>query len=187
MAGFKDNALFEKATKKTWKWARTSQYIRWFTDGEPRYGNCLWKIASIYLKKGEYHPDFKHRKVWREGLEVAMKIKGSQGKPRIKWVKFESPYTFISPKDEVHANHNEALNTAIRRKCSAYRRRQNLYAKKVQGLNRAITVQRLIHNWVQPHFSLEENITPAVAMGYVKQPITIEKMLNCRSWEDNTF
>ncbi len=33
----------------------------------------------------------------------------------------------------------------IRRKCSAYRRRQNLYAKKVQGLNRAITVQRLIH------------------------------------------
>ena len=145
------------------------------------------KLATINLKKPERHPDFKHRKVWREGLEVAMKIKGSQGKPRVKWVKIEYPYTFISPKDEVHANHNEALNTAIRRKCSAYRRRQNLYAKKVQGLNRSITVQRLIHNWVQPHFSLEENITPAVAIDYVKQPITIEKMLNCRSWEDNTF
>ncbi len=58
---------------------------------------------------------------------------------------------------------------------------------EVEGLNRAITVQRLIHNWVQPHFSLGKNITPAVAIGYVKQPITIEKMLNCRSWEDNTF
>ena len=73
-----------------------------------------------------------------------MKIKGSQGKPRRKWVKIEHPYTSISSKQEVHANHNEANNSAIRRKCSAYRRRQNLYAKKVQGLNRAITVQRLI-------------------------------------------
>ncbi len=42
------------------------------------------------------------------------------------------------------SNHNEAHNSAIRRKCSAYRRRQNLYARKVQGLNRAITIQRLI-------------------------------------------
>ncbi len=62
----------------------------------------------------------------------------------IKWEKIEHPYTSISPKSEVHANHNEAHNSAIRRKCSAYRRRQNLYARKVQGLNRAITIQRLI-------------------------------------------
>ncbi len=73
-----------------------------------------------------------------------MKIKGSPGNPRRKWVKIEHPNTSISSKYEVHANHNEAHNSAIRRKCSAYRRRQNLYAKKVQGLNRAITVQRLI-------------------------------------------
>jgi hypothetical protein len=30
----------------------------------------------------------------------------------------------------VHANHNEALNSSIRRRCSAYRRRQNHYAKQ---------------------------------------------------------
>lgn len=117
---------------------------------------------------------------------VAMNIKGSQGNKRKKWVKIEHPYTFISPKKEVHGLHNEALNTAIRRKCSAYRRKQNLYAKKVEGLNRAITVQRLIHNWVEPHVSLGKNITPAVAMGYVKRPILLEEMLNCRSWQDNT-
>ncbi len=186
MAGFKDNDLFEKATSKAWKWAKKSKFIRWFTDGETRYGKCLWKLASINLKKQERHRNFKYRKVWREGLEVAMKIKGSQGNPRRKWVKIEHPYTSISPKNEVHANHNEAHNSAIRRRCSAYRRRQNLYAKKVQGLNRAITVQRLIHNWIKPHFSLGKNITPAMAIGYIKRPILIEEMLNSRSWEDNT-
>lgn len=92
----------------------------------------------------------------------------------------------ISPNHEVHANHNETHNSSIRRKYSAYRRRQNLYAKKVQGLNRAITVQRLIHNWVRPHFSLGKNITPAMAIGYIKRPIMMEEMLNWRSWEDNT-
>ena len=118
--------------------------------GKLEEGKCLWKLASINLKKQERHRNFKYRKVWRFGLEVAMKIKGSQGNPRRKWVKIEHPLTSISSKHEVHANHNEAHNSAIRRKCSAYRRRQNLYAKKVQGLNRAITVQRLIHNWVRP-------------------------------------
>ena len=82
---------------------------------------------------------------------------------------------------------NVALNTAIRRRCSAKRRTENLYAKKVEGLNRAITIQRLIHNWIRPHFSLGKNVTPAMAIGYIKQPITIEKMLNCRNWQDNTI
>ncbi len=186
MAGFKDDNLFEKATAKAWKWARKSQFIRWFTDGETRYSKCLWKLASVRLKKEGYHPELKHRKVWRQGLEVAMKGKGSQGKPRRKWVKIEHPYTAISPDNEVHANHNEALNSSIRRRCSAYRRRQNLYSKKVQGLNRAITIQRLIHNWVKPHFSLGKNITPAMAIGYINRPIAMEEMLNWRNWQGNT-
>jgi len=186
LAGLKNEELFELSTVKAWQWAKKSKYIRWFTDGETRYGKSLWKLASIYLKQVELNRNFSHRKVWREGLEVAMNIKGSQGNSRKKWVKIEHPYTFISPKEEVHANHNEALNSVIRRRCSAYRRKQNLYAKKVQGLNRAITVQRLIHNWVRPHFSLGKNVTPAMAIGYIKKPITIEKMLNCRNWQDNT-
>ena len=96
MAGFKDNNLFEKATSKAWKWAKKSKFIRWLTDGETRYGKCLWKLASINLKKQERHRNFKYRKVWRFGLEVAMKIKGSQGNPRRKWVKIEHPLTSIS-------------------------------------------------------------------------------------------
>ncbi len=134
----------KKRQRSSWKWAKKSKFIRWFSDGQTRYGKCLWILASVYLKQADCHGNFPHRKVWREGVEVAMKIKGSQGNPRRKWVKIEHPYTSISLKYEVHANHNEAHNSAIRCKCSVYRRRQNLYSKKVEGLNRAITVQRLI-------------------------------------------
>jgi len=49
-------------------------------------------------------------------------------------VRSEHPYTAISPPTEVNANHNEAHNAALRRRCSAYRRRQNLYAKTRDGL-----------------------------------------------------
>jgi hypothetical protein len=59
-------------------------------------------------------------------LEVAIKIKGSPGNRRIEWVRPEHPYTTISDKSDVHANHNEANNSALRRRFSAYRRRQNL-------------------------------------------------------------
>jgi len=40
-------------------------------------------------------------------------------------------------------------NSALRKRCSA-RRRQKLYAKNIKGLQRAVTVQRLVHNWVRP-------------------------------------
>ncbi len=64
----------------------SSDFIRWFTDGERRYGTALWKPASVRLKAGEFHPDYGRRKVWRQGLEVAMKIKGYKGRKRVEWV-----------------------------------------------------------------------------------------------------
>jgi len=56
---------------------------------------------------------------------------GVAGHRRVEWVYSEHPFTAISTESEVHANHNEAQNSALRRRCSAYRRRQHLYAKKV--------------------------------------------------------
>jgi hypothetical protein len=77
-------------------------------DGSPwgatNRTTAFWKLASVPLKAGETHPDYKRRKVWREGLEVAIKIKGSQGHKRVEWVKVEHPFTAISPACEVHAN-----------------------------------------------------------------------------------
>ena len=175
-AGHKDQKLFERVTATVWDWASPAQFIHWFTDGERRYGNALWKLASVFLKPSETHPDFGRQKVWRFGLEVAMKIKGSQGRKRMEWVKYEHPFTAVSAMDEVHANHNEAQNAAIRRRASAYRRRQNLYAKRVEGLQRALDVQRLIHNWVRPHWSLDKNVTPAMAMGYCERPLSTQEL-----------
>ncbi len=82
-AGKKEAQLFEQGTQIAWNWAKPAQFIRWFTDGERRYGKALWKLASIYLKRREAPPHYPYRKVWREGLEVAIKIKGSQGQRRV--------------------------------------------------------------------------------------------------------
>ena len=63
-AGIKTTELFAKATKTAVPWAKASQYIRWFTDGERRYAQQLWQMASVYLKSTEVSRDYGHRKVW---------------------------------------------------------------------------------------------------------------------------
>jgi len=49
-AGRKKIRLFEQGTQSAWNWAKPAQFIRWFTDGERRYGKALWKLACVYLK-----------------------------------------------------------------------------------------------------------------------------------------
>ena len=186
-AGEKNQELFAKGVQAVWEWVKDCQSIRWFTDGERRYGKELWQLASVYLKSAESHPDFPHRKVWREGLEVAMKIKGSQGNKRVEWLKVEHPFTAISPESEIHANHNEAQNAALRRRCSAYRRKQNPYSKKLSGLQRILDVQRLVHNWVRPHWGLEKQTTPAMKMGFCSRPVSIMEILNSRGFDSISF
>ena len=56
---------------------------------------ALWDLASVYLALRDCSSAYRTRKVWREGLEVAMKIKGSQGQRRVVWVKTEHPFTAI--------------------------------------------------------------------------------------------
>ena len=51
--------------RTAWEWAYASQSIRWFTDGEKRYAQKLWRKARIYLKSGEADRAYRHRKVWR--------------------------------------------------------------------------------------------------------------------------
>ncbi len=184
--GQKDDQLFAKGVQRSWHWAQPSEFIRWFSDGERRYGKELWKLASVRLNSKQVSRQYEHLKVWREGLEVAIKIKGSQGNRRLEWLKVEHPFTAISPAPEVHANHNEALNSCIRRRCSADRRQQNHYAKTVAGLQRVITVQQLIHNWIRPHNSLNKGTTPAMAIGFSKRPITMLEFLTSRGFSSIT-
>ncbi|MBW4550800.1 MAG: hypothetical protein KME35_06785 [Aphanocapsa sp. GSE-SYN-MK-11-07L] len=60
------------------------------------------------------------------------------------------------------------------------------YAKVVEGLQRALNVQRLIHNWVRPHWGLQKNRIPAMAMGYLERPVTMLELLSSRGFKDIT-
>ncbi len=123
-AGLKDANLLAQGVKKAWAWAEPCECIRWFTDGERRYGKQLWKLASLYL-----------------------------------------------PSD-------------MTTDAYPYRRRQNHYAKVLEGLQRALNVQRrLLHNWVRPHWGLGNNTTPAMAMGFMERPIEIVEILTSRGFQ----
>lgn len=182
IAGNKDNNLFRLGMELMWNWVMLAAYVCVFTDGEARYSKYFWQLAHVWLNPCETTPEFGFHKVWRQGFEVASKVKKSQGRRRVRRSKPEHPFTAVSPDAEVHANHNEALNSSIRRRCSAYRRRQNHYAKNVDGLNRAVTVLSLIHNWVRPHPSLGKNVTPAMAIGFINRPISFLEILSSRGF-----
>ena len=77
---------------------------------------------------------------------------------------------------------NTTQNSALRRHCSADHRRQNLYAKRVEGLQRALDVQRLVHNWVRPHWGLAQGTTPAMAMGLCDRPLSMYELLTQRGF-----
>lgn len=120
-AGHKTQRLFEQGVRAAWDWSKSSEWIHWFTDGERLYGKELWKLASVYLPRSMTTRAYPYRKVWREGLKVAMKIKGSQGHQRREWVRRKHPFTAVSSVSDIHANHLEAFNSALRRRASAYR------------------------------------------------------------------
>ncbi len=59
---------------------------------------------------------------------------------------------------------------------------QNLYAKRLQGLQRALDVQRLVHSWVRPHWGLTKGTTPAMAMGFCDRPVSMHELLAHRGF-----
>lgn len=181
IAGHKDELLFHRGTQQTWQWAKGCPFIRWFTDGEHRYAKALWDLASVYLALRECPSRYRTRKVWRPGgsdesQRVSRSAAGRLGEARASLHR-------ISPLADVHANHNEAHNAALRRRCSAYRRRQNLYAKTQDGLQRALDVQRILHNWVRPHWGLGKQMTPAMAIGLCHRPLSTQELLCIRGFQ----
>ncbi len=82
---------------------------------------------------------------------------------------------FITP----HANHVEANNSAMRRKCSPYRRKTNTYAKSETGLQRILNVYWVIHNFVRTHFTIKE--VPAVNLGVIKKGLTFDELFRIQA------
>jgi hypothetical protein len=58
------------------------------------------------------------------------------------------------------------------------------YAKKQQGFQRSMDVQRLVRNGYCPHASLGKNVTPAMVIELATRPIHVFEMLPSRSYQD---
>ena len=111
-------------------------------------------------------------------MKVRIKNKGSQSKKRgRKRPKYQSPVPEHpdtlqdSENKDIHANHTEGQNAAIRRRNSAYRRRTNTYAKTDNGLQRTLDVQWIVHNFVKVHFTTKK--VPAMALGIIEEGLSL--------------
>ena len=121
------------------------------------------------------------KKVLPQGVKVRVKNKGSQSKKRgPKRPKYQAPQTEHPDTQQdlehsdIHANHIEAFNAALRRRCAAFRRRTNTYAKKKKRLQNRLDVHWIEHNFILKHFTTHQ--VPAVAMGILEQGLTLENI-----------
>jgi len=112
--------------------------LTWLTDGEQRYGSLLFALCRQALRNGQRG---RPKKTLPKGGKVRLKHKGSQRHKRgRKRPRYQAPYPEhpdtaqpVAPTD-MHAHHLEAFHTSLRRRCAAYRRRTNMYAKKTGRL-----------------------------------------------------
>lgn len=178
--GKKDRSLFEKAIKTLAELVERTDDITLLTDGERRYGNILFEICHELIRTGK---PGRPRKTLKKGVVVRVKNKGSQAhkkgrkKPKYQTTHPQHPETSNNVSDnETHANHVEANNSAMRRKCSPYRRKTNTYAKSQTGLQRVLNLYWVIHNFVRVHFTTKE--VPAVSLGVIESGLTAEKLFS---------
>src|SRR5215831_18020182 len=130
--------LFKKAMGLLGQVIEQTGDLTLLTDGERRYGSLWFELCSEALRTGKRG---RPKKTLPKGVKVRLKNKGSQRHKRDpKRPKYQAPYPehpdteqLIATKD-IHANHLEAFNTSLRRRCAAYRRRTNMYAKKTGRL-----------------------------------------------------
>ena len=111
------------------------------------------------------------KKTLPKGVTVRLKNQGSHRHKRgPKRPKYQAPYpehpdtTQSLATTEMHANHLEAFHTSLRRRCAAYRRRTNMYAKHTGRLQERLDVYWIVHNFVRVHFTA--SITASATFGY---------------------
>ncbi|HIP82247.1 MAG TPA: hypothetical protein EYH19_01500 [Desulfocapsa sulfexigens] len=141
----------------------------------------LFEICNELLKTGKRG---RPRKTLVKGVKVRLKNKGSQKKkPGRKREKYQAPQPeHPDTVQDIHANHIEAFNAALRRICSAFPRKTNTYAKKVERLQERLDMIWILHNFVRTHYTTKE--VPAVALGVADEGMSFGnvlriKMVNC--------
>ena len=178
--GKKDAALFKSVMETVCRYVDHTDDLSFLSDGERRYGNMLFDLCSEILQTGKRG---RPPRVLPKGVRVRVKNKGDQKhkkgrkRPKYQAPQREHPNTnqdLVDP--EIHANHLEAQNAAIRRRNSTFRRKTNTYAKTEKGLQRTLDVHQIIHNYVRPHWTTGE--VPAVSLRILPKPLSLENILS---------
>src|SRR5215470_2763205 len=176
--GRKDRQLFKHAMALLGKVIQQTSDLTLLTDGERRYGSLLFEICGDVRRTGKRG---RPKQTLRKGVKVRLKHKGAQRHQRgRKRPKYQAPYPehpdtaqpIATP--DIHANHLEAFHTSLRRRCAAYRRRTNTYAKNQVRLQERLDVYWMVHNFVRVHFTTRQ--VPAVALGVLENGFSLNEV-----------
>jgi len=155
--GEKETALFENAMATLLQVIEQTDDVSLVTDGERRYGNMLFDICQEVIRTGKKG---RPKTTLEQGVKVRVKNKGSQAhktgpkRPKYQAPQPEHPKTKQNLEDkDIHANHLEAFNSALRRRMAAYRRKTNTYAKEHLFLQNRLDAYWVLHNFVRPQSS----------------------------------
>ena len=179
--GRKDQQLFEKALRCLAEVIKRTGSISLLTDGERRYGNLLFEICHDVIRSGK---PGRPAKRLPKGVRVRLKNKGAKKQAGRRRKKYQAPVsehpetTHEIADAQIHANHVEAFNAALRRRNAAFRRKTNTYAKSRQDLQRTLDVHWLVHNFVRVHFTTK--VVPAVKLGILNIGLSWIQLLSMR-------
>jgi hypothetical protein len=178
--GKKDEELFRAVMSTVAGYIEQSEEVTFLSDGERRYGNMLFDLCAEKLCDGRRG---RPPKTLPQGVKLRVKNKGSQSaalnRPKYEAPQREHPDTEQTlDSSDIHANHGEAQNAALRRRNSAFRRRTNTYAKDQKGLQRTLDVHQIIHNFIRSHWTTGE--VPAIALGVITGALCLEDVLTGR-------
>jgi transposase-like protein len=178
--GTKDRKLFKKAIATLQQIVNRTNDLSLLTDGERRYGNLLFEVCYEVVKTGKRG---RPKKTLKRGLRVRIKNQGSQvHKKGRKRPTYQSPWaehpetTHTIEETDIHANHAEAFFSSLRRKCTTFRRKTNMYAKSTQGSQRLVQVYWVVHNFIRVHFTTRE--VPAVALGVIERRLSAREIFH---------
>lgn len=172
--GEKETALFENAMATLVQIIEQTDDLSLLTDGERRYSNLLFDVCQEVIRTGQVG---RPKKTLKEGVKVRVKNNGSQThkkgpkRPKYQSPKPEHPQTKTNLENkQIHANHVEAFNSALRRRVAAYRRKTNTYAKDKPFLQNRLDGYWVLHNFIRPHFTLKQ--VPAVVLGCLEKGLS---------------
>lgn len=176
--GERETELFENAMETLANVISQTGDLSLVTDGERRYGNLLFDICQEVVRTGKVG---RPPTTLKKGVKVRVKNKGSQsGKPGPKRPKYQAPHREHPETEQnldnqdIHANHLEGFNAALRRRLSCYRRKQNTYAKDTEALQTRLDAFWVFHNFVQVHFTTKQ--IPAVALGVLERGLSLAEL-----------